>query len=103
MKKENHSPSKGFKERYDLIRNPERIRSSDIIEGVFEKTIYFDSPDPSLIAAKGNINGLTCMILGQEKRRKGKESQATGMMNAKGYGFTLEMLDDAEKRHLPVV
>ena len=103
MKKENHTPTKGFKERYNLIRHPERIRSSDIIEGVFEKTIYFDSPDPSLIAAKGNINGLTCLILGQEKRRKGKESQATGMMTAKGYGFTLEMLDEAEKRHLPVV
>ena len=103
MKKENHKPTKDFKERYDLIRNPERIRSSDIIEGVFEKTIYFDSPDPSLIAAKGNINGLTCMILGQEKRRKGKESQATGMMTAKGYAFTLEMLDEAEKRHMPVV
>ncbi|MCK4360549.1 MAG: hypothetical protein KAV70_02290, partial [Bacteroidales bacterium] len=64
---------------------------------------YYKSPDPSLIAAKGTIDGIECIILGQEKRRKGKESKATGMLNSKGFGFTLEILDKAEKNNIPVV
>ena len=35
MKKEEYSPKRNYKERYDLIRHPERIRSSDVIEGLF--------------------------------------------------------------------
>ena len=76
MKKESQTPTKSYKERYDLVRHPERIRSSDVIEGVFEDVLYFDSPDPSLLAAKGNLDGVNCIILGQEKKRRGKESKA---------------------------
>ena len=103
MKKEEYSPKRNYKERYDLIRHPERMRSSDVIEGLFEDLSYFESPDPSLIAARGSFSGLDCIILGQEKRRKGKDSQATGMLTSKGFGFTLDMLDKAEKKSLPVV
>ena len=103
MKKEEYSPKRNYKKRYDLIRHPERIRSSDVIEGLFEDLSYFESPDPSLIAARGSINGVDCIILGQEKRRKGKDSQATGMLTSKGFGFALDMLDKAEKKSLPVV
>jgi acetyl-CoA carboxylase beta subunit len=103
MKKDGHPLKKNYKERYDLIRHPERIRSSDVIEGVFENISYYKSPDPSLIAAKGTIDRIECIILGQEKRRKGKESKATGMLNSKGFGFALDMLDEAEKNNIPVV
>ena len=103
MKKDGYPLKRNYKERYDLIRHPERIRSSDVIEGVFENISYYKSPDPSLIAAKGTIDGIECIILGQEKRRKGKESKATGMLNSKGFGFTLEILDKAEKNNIPVV
>jgi len=103
MKKEEIRPQKSYKERYDLIRHPERIRSSDVIEGVFENLSYYESPDPSLIAAKGTVNGIKCIVLGQEKPRKGKESKATGMIMSQGYGFTLDMLDVAEQKELPVV
>ena len=103
MKKDGYPLKRNYKERYDLIRHPERIRSSDVIEGVFENISYYKSPDPSLIAAKGTIDGIECIILGQEKRRKGKESKATGMLNSKGFGFALEILDKAEKNNIPVV
>jgi len=103
MKKEDLKPNKDYKERYDLVRNPGRIRSSDIIDGVFENVSYFESPDPSLIAARGTIFNTDCIVLGQEKRREGKESQASGMIKAAGYGFTLDMLDIAEKDYLPVI
>ena len=103
MKKIEYTPKRNLKDRYDLVRHPERIRSSDVIEGVFENILYFESPDPSLIAAKGTIDGIDCIILGQEKKRTGKENKATGMMNSKGYGFVLDMLDEAEKNVLPVV
>jgi acetyl-CoA carboxylase carboxyl transferase beta subunit len=103
MKKIEYSPRKDYKERYDLIRHPERIRSSDVIEGVFTNITYFDSPDPSLIAAKGFVEGIECFIMGQEKRRKGKESKATGMLTAKGFSFTLQILELAEKTSTPVI
>lgn len=102
-KKTDHTPSKSYKERYDLVRHPKRIRSSDVIEKVFTDIIYYGSPDPSLIAATGKVNGIECIILGQEKPRKGKKSKATGMVKPEGFGFGLEMLKQAEKQRMPVV
>ena len=101
--KKKYTPKRTLKDRYDLIRHPKRIRSSDVIKGVFESISYYESPDPSLIAAKGTINEIDCLILGQEKRRKGKDSEATGMLTSKGYGFALEILDEAEKNTIPVI
>lgn len=103
MKKDGYPLKRNYKERYDITRHSNRIRSSDVIEGVFENLAYYDSPDPSLITAKGTIDGIECIILGQEKRRKGKESLATGMLTAKGFSYTLDMLDLAEKNKLPIV
>ncbi len=102
-RKSDHSPQLSYKERYDLVRHPKRIRSSDVIEGVFNNIVYYGSPDPSLIAATGSVNGIDCIILGQEKPRKGKKSKATGMVKPEGFGFGLEMLAQAEKKKLPVV
>lgn len=102
-RKTNHSPQKTYKERYDLVRHPKRIRSSDVIEGVFDNIIYYGSPDPSLIAATGSVNGIDCIILGQEKPRKGKKSKATGMVKPEGFAFGIEMLAQAEKNKIPVV
>lgn len=95
--------TRDYKERYDLIRHADRIRSSDVIEGVFDSYDYFESPDPSLKAARARIDGIDCIILGQEKRRQGKESEATGMLNAKGFGYTLDVLDIAEQEGLPII
>ena len=103
MKKDGYPLKRNYKERYDITRHSSRIRSSDIIEGVFENLEFFDSPDPSLIAAKGSVDGVQCYILGQEKRRQGKEGMATGMLTSKGFGYTLDVLDLAEKNQVPVV
>jgi len=103
VKKTDHSPKLSYKDRYDLVRHPSRIRSSDVIEGVFSDIIYYGSPDPSLIAATGSIGGIDCIILGQEKPRKGKKSKATGMVKPEGFGFGLEMLQQAERNRIPVV
>ena len=91
-----------LKERYDLIRHNDRIRSSDVIEGIFENVLYYpENPDPSLIAAKGYVDGVECIVLGQEKHRS--ENKATGMMTALGYKFVLEILNEAESHNLPVI
>lgn len=103
MKKDGFPLKRNYKERYDITRNSSRIRSSDVIAGVFDNLAYFDSPDPSLIAAKGTIDGVECYILGQEKRRQGKESLATGMITSKGFAYVLDVLDLAEKNQIPVV
>jgi len=102
-KKKDQTPKLSYKERYDLVRHPKRIRSSDVIERVFDNIIYHGSPDPSLIAATGSVNGIPCIILGQEKPRQGKESKATGMVKPEGFGFGLEMLAEAEKKKIPVI
>ncbi|MCD4773299.1 MAG: hypothetical protein K8R41_07960 [Bacteroidales bacterium] len=103
MRKRDNTPSKTLIERYKLIRHPERIRSSDVIKGVFEKISYYESPDPSLIVARGTIDKIRCIIIGQEKRRQGKESKATGMVTAEGHGFILDILDEAEEHNTPVI
>ncbi len=103
MKKAENNTKRSYKECYNLIRNSERIRSSDIIEKVFEDLSYYNCPDPSMVVAKGTINGITCMILGQEKRRQGKESKATGMVTSEGHSFILDMLDVAEGEGLAIV
>jgi len=102
-KKTDHTPQLTYKEKYDLVRHPNRIRSSDVIEGVFDNVIYYGSPDPSLIAATGSIDGIDCIILGQEKPKKDKKSKATGMVKPEGFGFGLEMLEQAEKNRIPVI
>ena len=102
MKKEKYTPKRSLKERFELTRNPDRIRSSDVIKGVFQDLSYYVSPDPSIIAAKGNVGGMECIILGQEKR-KDKESEATGMMTAKGYKFAYEVMEIAESMGVPLV
>jgi acetyl-CoA carboxylase carboxyl transferase beta subunit len=103
MKQTGNTPKRSFKERYDLIRHPDRIRSSDIIEGVFDDLSFLDCPDPSLVIARGSVDGIECLIIGQEKKRAGKESKATGMVNSKGHSYALDMLDKAEEENLPVV
>lgn len=102
VRKSAYTPRLSYKERYDLVRHPDRIRSSDVIEGVFENVVYHGSPDPSLIAATGKVNGIDCIILGQEKPKK-KKNKATGMVKPEGFAFGLEMLQEAEKKRLPVV
>ncbi|MBU1012918.1 MAG: hypothetical protein KKG99_07920 [Bacteroidetes bacterium] len=103
MKKDGFPLKRNYKERYDITRNPSRIRSSDVIAGVFDNIEYFNSPDPSLVAAKGSVDGVVCYILGQEKRRQGKDSLATGMITSKGFAYVLDVLDLAEKNQIPVV
>lgn len=103
MRKKEITPKKTLIERYDLIRHPKRIRSSDVIKGVFEKISYYKSPDPSLIVARGTIDKIQCIILGQEKRRQGKKSKATGMVTSEGHGFILDILDEAEENNTPVI
>ena len=103
MRKKEITPKKTLIERYDLIRHTKRIRSSDVIKGVFEKISYYKSPDPSLIVARGTIDKIQCIILGQEKRRQGKKSKATGMVTSEGHGFILDILDEAEENNTPVI
>ncbi len=103
MRKKEITPKKTLIERYDLIRHPKRIRSSDVIKGVFEKISYYKSPDPSIIAARGTIDKIQCIILGQEKRRQGKKSKATGMISSEGHGFILDILDEVEENNTPVI
>ncbi len=94
---------KSLKERYELTRHPSRIRSSDIIENIVDNPIYYESPDPSLVAVKGYMDGIRCIILGQEKRREGKDSKATGMITAEGYNYVLDILKEAEEHKIPII
>jgi acetyl-CoA carboxylase carboxyl transferase beta subunit len=92
-----------LKERYGLVRHPERIRSSDIIEDIVDNAVSYESPDPSLVAVKGYVDGIRCIVLGQEKKRKGKDSKARGMITSEGYNYVLDILDEAEEHNIPVI
>ena len=52
-----------LKQRHYITRHSERIRSSDIISSIFKNSAYVSTRDPSLIAVKGSIGGIDCIIL----------------------------------------
>lgn len=91
--------------RLKVVRDPKRIPSSILINGVFDKDslVYYKSPDPSLIAAKGKIDGIECVVLGQERPNTVNPSESLYSMTPAGYSYALQRLDEAEKAAMPVI
>ncbi len=89
------------------VRDPNRIRSSNLIARLVEGFEPLDSPDGALIAGHGLIAGFRVLVLGQEKPSGGDPAQAEavsfGMMGAVGYWFVVEQLERAAADALAVL
>ncbi len=93
-----------FKEK---TRNPQRIRSSDVINSIFSDITYFKSKDQALISGSGFINKKEILFMGQEKPKGNDLAYANkvnfGMMKPEGYRQVVELLEYAETNNLPVI
>lgn len=98
------TPREVFK---DKTRNPNRIRSSDLIKLLFNKVTYFKAKDNALISGRGIIGKKEVIFLGQEKPKGNDIAYAHrvnfGMMKPAGYRQTIEILTYAEDNFLPVI
>jgi len=85
---------------FRIMRNPQRIRSQDVISGLFPEARRLPSPDPALIAVLAEHDGQPLLCLGQNKSGSAnfEESRLTnfGMMCPEGYAYVIELLAQAE-------
>ncbi|MCB1114233.1 MAG: acetyl-CoA carboxylase carboxyltransferase subunit alpha [Chlamydiia bacterium] len=97
-------------ERIQISRHPLRPHSIDYIENLTDDfhelsgdRLYGD--DHALIGGIGEIQGIKCVLIGQEK---GNDTESRiyrnfGMMNPEGFRKALRLMKLAEKFKLPVV
>jgi len=92
-----------------IARHPERPYTLDFIDNIFTHFVELHgdrhfSDDLSLVGGLARINGLPCMVLGQQKGRDTKERglRNFGMSKPEGYRKALRLMKLAEKFHLPV-
>ena len=97
-------------EKVSIARNPERPRTLDYIEMIFDDftelhgdRLYGD--DPAMIGGIGFLNGMPVTVIGNMKGRNLKETieRNGGMANPEGYRKALRLARQAEKFHRPVV
>ncbi len=104
MKPTPKTPTDIFKEK---TRNPQRIRSSDLIRSIYTNVTYFKNKDGALICGKGFLNKKEILFMGQEKPKGNDIHYANkvnfGMVKPEGYRHAIELLEYAEANQLPVI
>ncbi len=97
-------------QRVQLSRHPDRPYTLDYIERICTEfhELHGDRTvrdDPAVVGGIANIEGVSVMIIGQQKGRKTKERQHRnfGMPNPEGYRKALRLMKLAEKFGLPIV
>ena len=97
-------------ERVMICRHPQRPHSIDYIQNVCNSFVELRgdrtfSDDRSLVGGLAKIDGMKCVVVGQEK---GKDTESRihhnfGMMFPEGYRKALRLMKLAEKFGLPVI
>jgi acetyl-CoA carboxylase carboxyl transferase subunit alpha len=97
-------------QRVQLSRHPDRPYTLDYIELICSEfhELHGDrtvGDDPAIVGGLANIDGVSVMIIGQQKGRKTKERQHRnfGMPNPEGYRKALRLMKMAEKFNVPIV
>jgi acetyl-CoA carboxylase carboxyl transferase subunit alpha len=97
-------------DRIQISRHPMRPHSLDYIQALADPfhelagdRLYGD--DPALIGGIGEIGGIKCVLIGQEKGHdtESRIKHNFGMMNPEGFRKALRLMKLAEKFDLPVV
>lgn len=97
-------------QRIQICRHPSRPHTIDYIKNLCDQFVelsgdrYF-ADDHSIVGGIARINGVKCVILGQEK---GCDTETRmyhnfGMVNPEGFRKALRLMKLAEKFHLPIV
>ncbi len=97
-------------ERIQICRHPDRPHTVDYIEHLCEDfhelcgdRLYGD--DRSVIGGLATINGINCMLIGQEKGHdtESRVKHNFGMLHPEGFRKALRLMKLAEKFHIPIV
>jgi len=96
--------------RVELARRPGRPYSLDYIQHCFTDWIELHgdrrfADDPAIVTGMAKLDGVSVMVLGQQKGRDTKESikRNFGMAHPEGYRKALRMMHLAEKFQLPII
>ncbi|MDR2853533.1 MAG: acetyl-CoA carboxylase carboxyltransferase subunit alpha [Burkholderiaceae bacterium] len=92
-----------------IARHPERPYTLNYIEEIFTDFVELHgdrhfADDLSIVGGLARLNGMACMVLGQQKGRDTKEraERNFGMSKPEGYRKALRLMKLAEKFNLPV-
>ncbi|MCJ7813154.1 acetyl-CoA carboxylase carboxyltransferase subunit alpha, partial [bacterium] len=97
-------------QRVQLARHPNRPYTLDYIERIFTDFVELHgdrlfADDPALVGGLAKLDGLSVMVLGQQKGRTTKEKlyRNFGMLNPEGYRKAIRLMKMANKFHRPIV
>ncbi len=97
-------------QRVQLSRHPDRPYTLDYIYEITTDFIEIHGDrnvgdDKAMVGGLGTIDGLTFMLIGQQKGRNTKQRQMRnfGMANPEGYRKALRLMKIAEKYNKPIV
>jgi acetyl-CoA carboxylase carboxyl transferase subunit alpha len=97
-------------QKVQISRHPDRPYTLDYIEHCFEDFIELHGDrnvkdDKAMVGGLAKINGISVMVIGQQKGRNTKQRQYRnfGMANPEGYRKALRLMKMAEKFKLPVI
>ncbi|MEQ8712418.1 MAG: acetyl-CoA carboxylase carboxyltransferase subunit alpha [Cyclobacteriaceae bacterium] len=97
-------------QRVQLSRHPERPYTLDYIYEIADDFIELHGDrsvkdDKAMVGGFGDIDGMTVMMIGQQKGRNTKQRQMRnfGMANPAGYRKALRLMKMAEKFNKPIV
>ena len=97
-------------QRVQLSRHPDRPYTLDYIYALTNKFVEIHGDrtvrdDKAMVGGFGDIDGKTCMFIGQQKGRNTKQRQMRnfGMANPEGYRKALRLMRMAEKFNKPIV
>ena len=97
-------------QRVQLARHPRRPYALDYIEAVFDgwtelKGDRHFADDPAIVAGPAYLDGMSVMVIGQQKGRDTKDNlkRRFGMPNPEGYRKALRLMQMADRFHMPIV
>lgn len=97
-------------ERISICRHPSRPHTIDYVRHMCTDFIELSGDrtfgnDPSIVGGFARLNGMKCMIIGQEKGHdtESRVHRNFGMPNPEGFRKALRLMQLAEKFHLPII
>jgi acetyl-CoA carboxylase carboxyl transferase subunit alpha len=97
-------------QRVQMARHPDRPYTLDYIHKICDRFMELHGDrnfgdDKAMIGGVATINGISVMIIGQQKGRdtKSRQYRNFGMANPEGYRKALRLMKMAEKFNMPII
>ncbi|CCB90916.1 acetyl-coenzyme A carboxylase carboxyl transferase subunit alpha [Waddlia chondrophila 2032/99] len=97
-------------ERVGICRHPQRPKTLDYIKNICDSFVELHGDrlyrdDPSIVGGLATINGMKCVIVGQEKGNdtESRVKRNFGMLHPEGFRKAFRLMKMAERFCLPIV